>query len=463
MCAPLSVACSPAPTANRIADAGCNRLAGSMPADPVTGEPVRILSMQQSDAGRVLAVDLSAFFFDPTGHSPERSLAHFDWDRTFAATQDPAATPAGEERLSGIYTAYDMAVTAPGPEGSLSPVPMAGLSWVSVHPDHRRRGVLSAMIRHHLHDLHQSAAAPTSGLHAAEVPIYGRFGYGVASVESTLELGRGTTFTAPSLEEAAAQVNTSFVAADSDDAAAVLHDLHVRCGAATLGAVVRPERMARPLLVDVPAERRDREPLQVMFARVGGEVTGYALFSRKQGWVDFGPNGTVNVPEIAALDPASLLALARRVVDFDLTVSTRVSGRGLDDPLTWWAGGPRAARLRSFDSLWIRVVDVDAALTARGYAVPCDLVLDVADELCPWNAGCWRLTVDAAGTARCVPTQDEPELRLPVAALGSAYLGGRSIMALAQQGLVAELRPGAVQELSRAMQADLAPTGAIEF
>ena len=91
-----------------------------------------------------------------------------------------------------------MAVTAPGPLGSLMRVPMPGLSWVSVHPDHRRRGVLRAMVTHHLADLRDQGAA-LSGLHAAEVAIYGRFGYAAASAEVELTLARGTAFAAPAL------------------------------------------------------------------------------------------------------------------------------------------------------------------------------------------------------------------------------------------------------------------------
>ena len=136
----------------------------------------------------------------------------------------------------GVYTSYDMAVTAPGPRDGLTRVPMAGLSWVSVHPDHRRRGVLREMMAHHFARLHEEGSA-LSGLHAAEVPIYGRFGYGISSVELELKLERGTVFTVPSLEEAASRVTTRFVAADSDETARVVHDLHLRYSGVTLGAV----------------------------------------------------------------------------------------------------------------------------------------------------------------------------------------------------------------------------------
>ena len=239
-----------------------------------------------------------------------------------------------------------MAVTAPGPLDALTRVPMAGLSWVSVHPDHRRRGVLREMITHHFARLHEQGAA-LSGLHAAEVPIYGRFGYGISSVELELELERGAVFTAPSLEDAAGRVTTRFVTADSDDAARVVHDLHLRCAESTLGAVTRPERMARPLFVDLPLTRQGREPWQVLLAHVDGQPAGYAVFSREAKWKDFRAKGTVAVRELAAADPATLLALARRLVDFDLTTSITINGRGADDPLLWWAGGPRALGVKS--------------------------------------------------------------------------------------------------------------------
>ena len=417
---------------------------------------ISIAALTSADRERLLGVDLAAFFFDPNAYPAEIVTSHFDWARTFGASRE------GSDALAGVYTSYDMTVTAPGPLDGLTQVPMAGLSWVSVHPDHRRHGVLRAMITDHFARLHDEGVA-LSGLHASEVQIYGRFGYGIGSVEVELELERGTAFTAPSLEDAAAQVTTRFVAADSDDAARAVHDLHLRCARDTLGAVSRPERLARPYLVDLPLTRQGQEPRQVLLAHVGGQPTGYAIFSRKAKWESWRAKGTVTVQELAAIDPASLLALARRLVDFDLTASIEIGGRGADDPLVWWAGGPRAVGAKAFDSLWLRPVEVDAALSARGYTGACDLVLDVVDRVCPWNQRRWRLTIDQDGMATCLPTSDSADLRLPVQALGAAYLGSRRIAAQAHEGLVTELTTGSVQWLSRAMSSDRAPVGAIEF
>jgi predicted acetyltransferase len=417
---------------------------------------VSIVPLTAADRQRLLAVDVAAFFFDPSAYPVDIVTSHLDWARTFGATAADA------DELAGIYTSYDMALTAPGPLGTLTPVPMAGLSWVSVHPDHRRRGVLRQMVTHHLLQLHEQGVA-LSGLHAAEVPIYGRFGYSISSVELELELERGTVFTAPSLDDAASQVTTRFVAADSDDAARAVHDLHLRCAADTLGAVHRPQRMARPFLVDLPLTRQGREPWQVLLAHVNGQPAGYAIFSRESKWKDSRAKGTLTVRELGAADPATLLALGRRLVDFDLTASITIGGRGADDPLLWWAGGPRALGVTACDSLWLRLIDVQAALTGRGYSSSCDVVLDVLDPMCPWNQRTWRLTVDRQGLATCVPTSDGADLRVPVQALAAAYLGSRNLAAQAHQGLVEELKPGSVRRLSRAMSCDREPVGAIEF
>src|SRR5665811_998655 len=101
---------------------------------------ISIVPLTVADRQRLLNVDLAAFFFDPNAYPVDVVTSHVDWARTFGANRE------GSDELAGIYTSYDMAVTAPGPLGALSQVPMAGLSWVSVHPDHRRRGVLLSLI-----------------------------------------------------------------------------------------------------------------------------------------------------------------------------------------------------------------------------------------------------------------------------------------------------------------------------
>lgn len=108
------------------------------------------------------------------------------------------------------------------------------------------------------------------------------------------------------------------------------------------------------------------------------------------------------------------------------------------------------------DALHVRLVDVGAALEARTYQTPVDVVFEVEDSFCPWNEGRWRLTGDAKG-ASCVRTEDSPDLALSVRELGVVYLGGVSLASLAAGGLVRELRQGALAEASSAFASTVAP------
>lgn len=427
-----------------------------------------IIDLTPSDLPRIKDLEDMVWFEVTPGGTP----ADLEDDLDFAHARPierpggtrPGESPEGPTPLAAMYSAYDMAVTVPGPDDRPAVVPMTGLTWVGVHSDARRQGLLTKMIKDHLYGVHDRGDAAISGLQASEPGIYGRFGYGHASTEAKLELGRGATLTAPAdIDEVAGAVQTHVVTLPTPEGMAALHEAHLACAATTVGAVTRPESKASVWYRDFPKSRGDKEPRRLMIARHDGRISGYAVFRRLSKWEEGSPQGEVSVAEMGAADLPSLLVLGRRLVDLDLTSKVTLWGRTIDDPLLWWAGGPRSASPRVYDSLWVRVVDLPRALTDRGYAAECDLVLEVTDELCPWNAGRWRLTVDSSGRATCAPSQDEPDLVVPVVALGAAYLGGRSLVSLAPVHGVTELTPGSLRALSRAMRGDLDPVASIGF
>ena len=127
-------------------------------------------------------------------------------DQRFAA--EVVGSDVDPTTYAGIYGVRPMQLSVPDGTGAGRVVPVAGLTWVGVHPDHRRRGLLTAMMRHHFEQTRREGVH-LSALHASEPGIYGRHGYGLASLELEVEVGRGTTFTAPHLEdEVAALIST---------------------------------------------------------------------------------------------------------------------------------------------------------------------------------------------------------------------------------------------------------------
>jgi predicted acetyltransferase len=129
----------------------------------------------------------------------------------------------------------------------------------------------------------------------------------------------------------------------------------------------------------------------------------------------------------------------------------------VDDAVLRLVSDVRRCEVRVRDGLYVRLVELGAALEARTYRAPVDVVLEVEDAFCPWNAGRWRLTADAKGAATCRRTDDEPDVALAVTELGSAYLGGVSLTTLAAAGLVRELRAGALAGASLAFSSDVQP------
>jgi predicted acetyltransferase len=427
---------------------------------------IRIVQLGPEDREEVARLDQAAFAFDPLEFDATGEFGSFEWDRTWGAVRPAAgairhATSAAwgeQEELAGLFTSYSLTLTVPDAASSVRRTPMAGLSWVAVHPDHRRRGVLTAMMRHHLHGLHDNGEEAIAGLFASETAIYQRFGYGEAAGGLSLTLPQGAELRAlPAPEPGEAEVRTQLSPIGPEGELAELVEEIFERTATRPGRTSRPSAATRELLRDRPWRHRDGEPNRVIVARREGLATGYALVRRLPKWEAGSPTGIVFVTEVVGDDPATLHALWSRIVSFDLMARVETPTLGHDDPIVEWLVDIRGAQARREDGLWLRLVDVDRALMARGYGADADVVLAVEDDFCPWNTRRWRLEI-AGGAATCAATSEPADLTVQARDLAAAYLGGRTLSALERAGLVAEHRAGAVLALSAALQGAVGPS-----
>lgn len=404
------------------------------------------------DPARFLATDRLVWFQEEYGAPVVDQLIGIPEDQRFAALVDDSHD---EATYAGIYGVRPMQLCVPG----RSLVDCAGLTWVGVHPDHKRRGILTAMLRHHFEETRRAGVA-ISALHASEPAIYGRHGYGLASLELTATLGSGTTFSAAHLDVSA--VRTHLVSITDPGIPERMRACDLSLAADTIGSIIGETSFYAAICNTPPEERRDKEIRRVLFAIQDGHDIGWVPFQRTHKWDNERPSGTVSAGQIRG-GPAAKLALARRLVDLDLAGSVKIHGVSQDDPLLSWLDGPRATGdLATYDSLWVRLVDLPAALASRGYDDSADVVVEVTDLACPWNTGRWRLQI-ADGACAATRSDDPAELSLPVSALGASYLGGGNLVAMARAGVIAEHRPGAALELWRAMRTEVAPYASIGF
>jgi predicted acetyltransferase len=368
----------------------------------------------------------------------DRSLSLWDGDRV-------AAT-------AGIYS---RTMTVPG-----ATVPCAGVTWVTVSPTHRRQGVLTAIMRRQLNELHEQQREPVAALWAAEAPIYGRFGYGPAAFRGALSGPVERLGLRPDVDLGSGRISIVDVKEYRAGAEAV-YDVVRR---ANPGHMDRDDRWWTRTVQDLPEHREGASARRyVVHTEPDGTVTGYAAYRVKGSWTETGePDGTLLVQEVRALSTPAYASLWRFLLSIDLVRRVRYDMASPDDPVRHLLADARALHTQLVDGIWVRLVDVDRALAARRYPAPVNLVFEVRDRFCPWNDGRWHLRGHPAG-GFCARTEADPDLVVDVEALGAAYLGGVSLGTLHEAGRVTEVSPGAVTQASTAFTWPVSPWCPEEF
>jgi predicted acetyltransferase len=201
---------------------------------------------------------------------------------------------------------------------------------------------------------------------------------------------------------------------------------------------------------------RDRHgPLFCAVIEIDGVPEAYAAYHVKPDWADDAtPQGRVEVEEAIGTTPEATREIWRFVFGVDLVTRVQAWYLPADHPLFLMVKEPRRLRMSHNEILWLRIVDVKAALEARSYATDGTLVFEVEDEFCSWNSGRYELD---AGAGTVVSSDKDPELRMKIAALAAPYLGGFTFARMARSGKVEELNPGALQRADAMFVTDRAP------
>lgn len=340
--------------------------------------------------------------------------------------------------------AFPFALTVPGGE-----LPCAGVTIVGVLPSHRRRGLLRRMMESQLRDV-RDRGEPIAVLWASEETIYGRFGYGLASLSHTIDAEpRAVSVSRELPREGSVRLVTH------DEALAAFPRLYARVARTRPGMIVRSgDWWALRRLDDRPEQRRRAGPLVCALLERGRKPVGYALYrlfqegSTPETWTK-----TIRVLEAVGVDDAATRDLWRFLLEIDWTDRVAAYLLPVDHPLPLLVDRINKLRLSVRDGLWLRVVDVAAALAGRAYGSPGPVTIEVvSDPHFPDNTGSWTL---AEGEVR--RSRRRPDVRLEVDALGSAFLGGISFAALARAGRVEEGARGGIERADAAFRAPAAP------
>jgi predicted acetyltransferase len=360
-----------------------------------------------------------------------------EFDRTLAFFDGPEMVA-----TAGIFT-YEMTV----PGGALA---CGGVTRVSVLSTHRRRGLLTAMMRRQMDDMHERGE-PLAALYASEAPIYGRFGYGLATYQAELDIVRS---------------HASFASTSRGSGRLVMVDVPTATSAFTRvwdaarrdqpGMLRLDERWIANELADLELHRNGASPQYRVLHETDGKPSGFAIYRIKMDWDAAGPNGELRLEWLIATTAEAYAALWHYLLEVDLIARVTAEMRPVDEPLRFLLTDSRQPKTRIEDGIWLRLVDVSAALSGRRYAVEGRLALRVHDAFCPWNDRQFELLGGPDG-AECRTHDGDPDLAVDVADLGALYLGGNRLRTLADAGRVQELRSGAIARADGMFGTDRVP------
>ncbi len=360
------------------------------------------------------------------------------WGRLMPADRVLAAWDA--DRSVGVTASWPFELTIPGGTAKA-----AGVTWVGVLPSHRRRGVLRELMSRQLDDVHERGE-PVAILWASESAIYGRFGYGIAAPATELDA-----------ERSAFQLRDdpgprgSMRLVDATEAAELLPPIYERVRSERPGMLSRStDWWTQGRLADPEHWREGSGPKFYALLELDGEHAGYALYRIASKWEEGTPKGEVRIVEAIATSPEATAELWRFLFGIDLVVRVK-SDVDPAWPLFLMVADPRRLHLSVSDGLWLRLVDLEAALRARAFAAGDQVVLEVTDEMFERNAGCWTVGAEPGRSEK------KPDVALDVADLSCAYLGAFSFERLAAAGRARELRPGGLARASALFATPLPP------
>jgi predicted acetyltransferase len=381
----------------------------------------------------VLRATSTAFGEELKDEELERHRKMMQLDRLLAAWDDG--------RPVGVTASYPFELTTPGGSGKA-----AGVSWVGVLPSHRRRGILRELMLRQLDDVHERGE-PFAILYASESLIYGRFGYGMAVLGSQLDANRN----AFALRDDPGPRGSARLLTP-DEAAELFPPLYERLRSERPGYLSRSDDWWRQYRLADPEHWRDGAgPKNYALIELDGEPAAFAMYRIASKWEDETPKGEVRVVDAHAISPEATVELWRFLFGIDLVERVKVYLADPAWPLFLAVRDPRRLKISVSDGLWLRLVDLEAALRARSYAEGDPVVLEVTDAVRPQNAGRWAVGAEPERT------EAEADVALDVADLASAYLGAFSFERLAAGGRARELRPGGLARASALFATPLPP------
>ena len=371
------------------------------------------------------------------GENGYRSQVDFDAHR-LVFTPDRSIMAFDGKNMVGNALSYEMDMYIPG---GISKI--AAVASVSVQATHRRKGINKSIMKYQLEDIH-SRQEPLAVLQASESIIYGRYGYGMASFESNLEIEK--TRSAYAIDHAS-EGQPYFI--EESEAREIFPQIYAKAIENRVGMVRRRENWWEFRFREPGLKGGDPKSWFVKYQK-NGEANGYLRYTIN--------DAELNIIELIASSHEAYSSLWRLCLDMDLVDIIKAEHRPADEELKWMLADPRRLVEHSSDRYWVRLVDVKKALSQRSYSVDGSLTLEVKDSFLPWNQEVVELRSES-GESSCATSNRNPDIVLSAGDLGAVYLGGINFSTLLAAGRIEEITKGSISKANLMFSTKRKPWG----
>lgn len=318
---------------------------------------------------------------------------------------------------------FPLQLTVPGG----AQLAMAGMTMVGVRATHTRQGILRSMVNHYL-DKAVERGEPVCGLWSSEPGIYGRFGFGLATESHYIKIDTRHLHMNPPSDS----IQVSMI--EADEIPTLVAPFWSRMATQRSGFLERSDARWQDLIRDPEHRREGGSASRHIVAKRDGNVVGYLAYRQMNKWDGFVADGSINVLGLVGEDIDAHRALWYYATNVDLFPNVSFWDAPTDDPLAYEVSNSRSVHRKLTDALYVRILDVTSALSARTYEADDDLVVEITDQL-GYADGTFKVSV-RGGAAEVSESTDSPDVSIGVRELSAMYLGRVCADLSARSGLI---------------------------
>lgn len=343
-------------------------------------------------------------WYDKTLLDAARLRAVYDPERGFGLADEPIAT----------FTSWSATInTGTG----LYPIDL--ISDVTVQASHRRQGLMRSLMTRDLRDA-KDRGELFATLTAADALLYGRFGFGVATTERTLEVETDSRFSM------ARPSNGTVVFAKPSEITELRKELFEQFHAESFFSIERPSYYWQADFEFQQSKPRDDRAIVHLDGQ--GNPDGAAVFTNT--------TTEVTIHDLLSRDTGAELEMLQFLAQ--LEGPTKLIWKHCYDPrhpLPWALSDRRLVHTtQEADGVWARIVDVAGALEARSFEHDGEVAFEVVDPIDD-QSGNYQLRV-TGGVAEVKPATGSPKVQVQLAALASLYSAIQGANELAVTGVI---------------------------